>query len=144
VLWLRQDLGSAADALRRALTLAPQGVSARYHLAMVLLTRGEQEEAVKELESILALEPGHIGAQLDLAVLAVSQGNPTGALNRLEVVLHSDPENPRALFYRAVALDHLQRKDEATEILQNLAGAGKGKYSERAQRYLEERNGPVS
>ena len=79
-----------------------------------------------------------------IAVLAVSQGNPTAALNRLEVVLHSDPENPRALFYRAVALDQVQRKDEATDVLQKLAGAGKGKYSERAQRYLEERTGSVS
>jgi len=60
------------------------------------------------------------------------------------VVLHSDTENPRALFYRAVALDQSQRRDEATTLLQALAAAGKDKYSERARRYLEERSGMVS
>jgi len=43
-----------------------------------------------------------------------------------------------------VTLDHLERKDEAMVILQKLADAGAGKYSERARRYLLERSGLAS
>jgi len=137
-------LGSAGDALRRALVLEPQNASARHHLATVLLAKGERDEAVRELERILALQPGHLPALLDLAVLSLSRGEWAAALNRLEVVLHMDPRNQRALFYRAVTLDQLQRREEATEILNALAGEPEGKYAERARNYLKERAGASS
>lgn len=106
---------------------------------MALLARGEQAEAAKELERILVLEPGHIPAQLDIAVLGLSRGQFQVALSRLDLVLQTDAINPRALFYRAMALDQLGREEEAITILSTLARESSGKYAEQARRYLEER-----
>jgi Flp pilus assembly protein TadD len=129
-------LGSATEALRRALALAPEDLTARHHLSMVLLARGQPEAAAKELERILVLDPGHVPAQLDLAIMSISQGQFREALRRLDAILQSDATNARALFYRAIALDQLERREEATEILQMLAKGTPGKYTEQAHRYL--------
>ena len=127
------------QALRRALALAPEDISARHHLSLVYMARGEQEAAVRELERILVIKPDNLSAQLDLAILSLSRGEFETALNRLDTVLQKDTNNPRARFYHAVVLDGLERKNEAREILEILARETSGKYTERARRYLEER-----
>jgi hypothetical protein len=53
-----------------------------------------------------------------------------------------DAANSRALFYKAVVLDRLRRTAEATDILNSLASGDFGKYTERAQQYLQERDQP--
>jgi len=120
--------------------MSPDSVTARYHLAMVLLTRGEQDEAIRELQTILAIEPNHVPAQIDLAVLAISRRDWDDAHRRLEVALAAEPQNPRGLFYRAVVLDRLDRPEEAAGILESLAHSDDRKYASRARQYLQERS----
>jgi hypothetical protein len=48
------------------------------------------------------------------------------------------------LYYRAVALDQIERGGEAEEILQSLASKGGDKYADRARRHLQEKRGKVS
>ena len=138
VLLMRQDFGSSADALRRALAIAPENTSARHHLSMVLSAQADQEGAIKELERILVLDPENDRARLDLGVYAMSNGDPSRALGLLDAVIAADPESERAQFYRALALDQLDRTGESGDILRRLA-AGVGKYPERSRQYLEER-----
>ena len=99
--------------------------------------RGEREEAQRELQQILAIRPGNISAMLDLAVLALSAQQPGHALSRLDVVLAEEPVNPRARYYRALALQLLDRIDEADTLLESLAAESPSKYADWARERLQ-------
>jgi len=73
-------------------------------------------------------------------VIALSRGDWQGALSRLDAVIEADPKNSRAIFYRATALDHLDRSAEANELMRELLGNDHGKYGDQARLYLAKRN----
>jgi cytochrome c-type biogenesis protein CcmH/NrfG len=137
LLFLQRDFGSAADALGRALRIAPDDVDARHQLAMVLLAAGDQPAAMRELERVLELAPGHPAAATDLAVCDLANGRGDSALRRLDVVLRHHAEHPRARFYYALALHQVGRATEARTLLTDLA-ASETKYGDRARQQLAE------
>jgi Tfp pilus assembly protein PilF len=55
---VRDDLGTASDALFRSLDLYPSGGEARYHLALLRVMVGAQAEARELLEDLVAEEGG--------------------------------------------------------------------------------------
>jgi Tfp pilus assembly protein PilF len=135
VLLLRQDYGSASEALTRALQLSPDDPHARHRLAQALLARGDRAAARRELERVLVQHPRHLSAALDLAVLELSADDAAAALERLDRVLAEDPTDAKASFYRALALRQLAREAPARAALQRLA-AGASRYAQRAQALL--------
>jgi Flp pilus assembly protein TadD len=96
------------------------------------------DRAANELARINMLSPDYIPAHLDLGVLMLARGRTEDALARFDKAIEAEPENGRALFYRAVALDQSQRSSEAADVLASLIGAG-GEYGTRAENYMKER-----
>ncbi|HEX2254007.1 MAG TPA: hypothetical protein VHQ65_12125, partial [Thermoanaerobaculia bacterium] len=142
-----------AEALERAVALAPLDAEARHHLALVRLARGETAAARHELDRCLEADPGHHRARLDRAVLALSRDEPAAALADLDACLDAcfapgaeagpagagggrlGVASARAAYYRAAALGALGRRAEAEAAFRAVA-TGTGRYAEEARRVL--------
>jgi len=136
---MRQDLGSAGEALERALTLDPQDITARHHLALTLLALGEPEEAAAQFEQILEITPDSSAARLDLGAIRMSQRRFEEARGQFAAVVECEPENQRAAFHLGAAL--LQTGDQARgwALLEKVAQGQEDKYSVQARRLIAAR-----
>lgn len=134
---MRKDYGTAAGLFTRALGLAPEDESARYHLGLTCLATGEREKAEQEFHRIVQLHPENIKARTDLAVLLLSRGDLESALGELETCLATDPDYSKALYYQALVWHQMGRDAEAEMALKSLAAEPDGAYTQQAQAYLE-------
>jgi tetratricopeptide (TPR) repeat protein len=111
---LAQDrLGEAERLFRLALAAAPELLDARYNLALVLLRRGQVEEAVSLLEALTEIRP-------DEAEYRCARGNAlfqaarfTEAAWQFGQVLARQPDHRRAAFGYARAVQAEDRFGEA-------------------------------
>jgi tetratricopeptide (TPR) repeat protein len=136
---LRQDLGSATDALRCSLGLR-ESSRGRFQLALALLARGDVDTAAVELERAVRLEPENYRVALDLAVVRIAQRRWTDALTNLERARDTGSSSPRLEVYRAMALDGLGHTDEATGILQELMQDSDHEAAAAASEYWQQRS----
>src|SRR5205823_4985962 len=114
-------------------------ISARSHLAIVHMARGDRQRAREEIERILEIDPGNAAARIDSGIHAIAEGQIVRALEAFDRALESDASSARARFYRAVVLDLMGRAAEAEEALLDVAGGADDKYADRARRHLTER-----
>jgi Flp pilus assembly protein TadD len=70
--------GPAEEDLRRAVTMAPQHAAALNDLAVLLMVRGEKEEARLLLQQVLTLNPDDPVATENLQALDSPASNPGG------------------------------------------------------------------
>jgi transitional endoplasmic reticulum ATPase len=77
----------AIQALRQALSVSPENVPLRQHLADTLLGQGEPEAAEREYAQALNLEPQNVQVKLGLARAFFQQGKDSQALVLVEDVL---------------------------------------------------------
>ena len=77
----------AVRALREALSVSPENVPLRRHLAEMLLSLGEHEEAETEFRRALQLAPNDLAVKLGLAGAYHAQGKHGVALAVLEDLL---------------------------------------------------------
>ncbi len=85
------------QALREALHVSPNNVALRQHLAEMLLSRGQAEEAAKEYREALALAPDSVSLKLGLARAFYQEGKQSHALVIVEdLVKH--PNAPARAF----------------------------------------------
>ncbi len=78
------------------------------------------DDAVGAFEGVLKLEPGLIEARLNLAIALFNRNrkddlNSAGGL--IDAVLLQEPDNLRALYFRAVILQHVGKAEVAVECL---------------------------
>ncbi len=137
VYFLRKDYGIAEELLTKALGLAPEDESARYHLALTCLTTGEQAKAEQEFQRLVQLHPANAKARTDLAVLLLSRGELETALLELNTCLSTNPDYAKAKYYQAVILHQMNRAAEAEPILESLAVDPAADYAQQGQVYLE-------
>ena len=123
----------------KSLTLNSKDLSVRHHLATLFTALGRRKDAESELLYILELDPEHSSAKLDLAIHSLAKGQARKALDPLDEVLEKEPENTRALFYRAVIMEQLGFDCEAEEILQKLSQGPSDKYRHKAVQVIEQR-----
>ncbi len=117
------QLEAAESAYRRAVSLAPASPRAHYSLGRLLQRQGKKEEAERELATHHALyERGRqlvsaadaTDAAASFAWAELNAGRAAEALRRFQAL----PEGPEALRGQALALQRLQRHEEAVRALE--------------------------
>ena len=67
---------------------------AHYHLAVLHLSRGHIEEAIREYQTETELHPDELQAHLELGELLLKQGHTKSALDHLNAAMKADPTQP--------------------------------------------------
>jgi tetratricopeptide (TPR) repeat protein len=123
----------AADAmLRRHLKQAPRDVVALRMLADVATQRGDQVAAEKSLAECLDYAPGHAGARYDLARLLYLQQRIDEVLPLAERLLATEPQNPKYVALKALAIRLAGRGAEALSLMERVVA----EHPEDAQGWL--------
>lgn len=112
------DRQAAALAYQRALELDPTLVDARVRWASLALMDGRRSLARQAWQQALVEQPDHPLARRGLGALAVLEGAPEKALPDLLIARSSDPTDPMTRFYLALALEALNRPQQAAEQFQ--------------------------
>ena len=111
---LAQDrLGEAERLFRLALSTAPELLDARYNLALVLLRRGQAEEAVSLLEALTESRPHDVEYRCARGNALFQSARFTGATAQFALALADQPDHRRAAFGYARSLQEEGRSTEA-------------------------------
>lgn len=88
---------------------------AEYHFwqGVALWKTGQRDKELAAYERALVIDPAHIPANLYLAHGRLEQGEKAAALTLYNAVLKRRPFHSSALYNRAVALDQLDRNEDA-------------------------------
>ena len=84
--------------------------------------------------------PDEVSVRLDLVALMLDESGWEEALEASEEALELSPDNSRARFYRAIALDETGRRDEAKRELEDLGREEAGGYGAEARDVLASRS----
>jgi tetratricopeptide (TPR) repeat protein len=111
---LAQDrLGEAERLFRLALATAPDLLDARYNLALVLLRRGQAEEAVSMLEALTESRPHDVEYRCARGNALFQTARFTEATQQFARVLADQPDHRRAAFGYARSLQEEGLSGEA-------------------------------
>lgn len=91
LLTLANDREGAEQAYRYSLDLAPESVSTRFNLALLLQQTSRQKEAKEELDRLLEIEPNHGWAHYQLGVIAEADGKRSTAVESYARAFAIDP-----------------------------------------------------
>src|SRR5262245_35132973 len=104
----------AIQEFRRALALNPSLDEAQNWLALVYNHIGAFDQALQELQKAVAINPTNISARFRIGQTLLLQGKYEQALTALHSI--SKEGNPRVGYWRAMALLHLGKRDEAAAM----------------------------
>src|SRR5205814_992780 len=93
----------AADAFRRAVTLEPSNLRARYFLATTYMDAGKDAEARAELERILRVDPRSIDARVQLGFLLGRAKRYDEAIAILRDAVNLEPQRAELFLYLGTA-----------------------------------------
>jgi tetratricopeptide (TPR) repeat protein len=133
----------AIEQYRAAAALAPNDDAILFALARALLADKQTTSAESEFRRLLALKPDSAPAQLGLAESLLAQHKTAGAIDLLGVYLQKVPGDAHARFERAVALQDLNRLDDALRELDRLDQAASPTVDAlklRGSIYLQQKN----
>ena len=106
-------VAEAEDQFHLALATAPDLVSARYNLALVLAQRGHSEEALALLEELTTERPQALDIRFARGHALFGAGRFAEAAEQFQVVLARQPDHRRAAFGLARALEEEGLTDQA-------------------------------
>lgn len=115
-LFLRQDYGSAREALEKTLTLDAANYLALRHLGYVHMSLGDKSQALQSFKSLLNYYPDADAVRLDLAVLLLSDGQNEAARAHMAFLYGKDAHSERVRFYYGLSLYQSGDKPHAFEI----------------------------
>ena len=138
----QEDLNGAEREFRLALKIAPDLVSARYNLALVLIKRGQLDEARDLLQDLSAERPDDPDIRFALGHTLFLQADFTGAAEVFTALLATDPEHRRGVFGLARSLQEGGRKEAAIAAWQRyLAIDNDSSWADVARRNLRSLQG---
>ncbi|HYW78142.1 MAG TPA: tetratricopeptide repeat protein, partial [Thermoguttaceae bacterium] len=112
------DPEKAEAEYRTALRLDPQFVPARINLAMLCDQQGKKDEATRWFREVIELEPELAEAHYSLGLLlAEDETRLAEAAKSLAEAARLAPENPRIHYNYGLALQRLERPDDAEREL---------------------------
>lgn len=91
------DTDRELEALRAALTISPENVPLRLHLADTLREAGHARQAIEEYREALQLDPDSAAGHAGLGALLYEHNDLEAALDHLQAAARLDPGNARAL-----------------------------------------------
>lgn len=110
------DTEKAIEAYHVALEKDPMFNPARLNLAYLYNSRGQNERAKELLETVVSQEPEYGEAYYSLALILAEDGLLQESLDYFEQASQLLPENSRVLYNHAIALQTLERRDEAEQV----------------------------
>jgi tetratricopeptide (TPR) repeat protein len=108
-------LEEAETEYRDCLERHPEDPLAHVGLGMTKLAGGYEKEAITFLDRGLALDPKNLTAKKGRASIALRLGDASTALALLDEAKALASDDPEIRYQRALALQRLDRKDEASE-----------------------------
>jgi tetratricopeptide (TPR) repeat protein len=112
-------LADAEKEFRAELLLNPQDVTAKYHLAYVLLEQKQQiETAIDLLREAIAVRPEYADARYQLGKVLIEQGNISEAIDNLELAARSEPAKDYLHYQLSIAYRRASRNADADRELQ--------------------------
>lgn len=133
-------VAEAAALLSRAISLAPNDVSAHFQLGMLALDNGDIATARDELQRCTTMAPGFADGWIHLSDLQSKQGEAAAAERTLAEGLRNCPESPSLHLMRARNLRDAGRTGEAIIEFENsirLRPNEAGGYLELANYYFK-------
>lgn len=119
-------LEGALESFRQALARDPDNVAAETNLGVVLARRGERAGAIEAFERATRRSPHQGQAWNGLGAMRLAQGDAQGALGPLQQASALLPEDPNPPMNLGLALEALQRWDDAgrayREVLRRAPG----------------------
>ncbi len=91
------DIDKELETLRAALTVSPDNVPLRLHLADTLREAGRTHQAAEEYRAALELDPNSSVAHAGLGALLYELNDLAAALDHLQLAVRLDPKDARAL-----------------------------------------------
>jgi predicted CXXCH cytochrome family protein len=114
-----QDVSKAIVLYEQALRIEPRAVTARANLADVLRRLGEEARAEDLLLEGLALDENNAALHHALGLSFVRSGRSDEALAELRRAADLAPDNPRFVYVLGIALNSMERQQDALQILAN-------------------------
>ncbi len=133
------DLTGAEREFRLALEMAPRFVNARYNLALVLIKRGQLEQAQRILADLLSERPTETDFLFAHGHVQFLQTQFEAASQTFRSVLQQEPTHRRAAFGLARSLQEGDHRAEAEAAWESyLALDSNSAWADEARRHLQE------
>ncbi len=114
----------AVAAAQEAIRLDPKDVEPRYNLALDLLSLDRLADAREALDRGVDVDPGYMPFYNLRGVVFLHLKDPATALKEFTHALEIDPEAPIPAFNRGLALQDLERYDEARQAYEEIIEKG--------------------
>jgi tetratricopeptide (TPR) repeat protein len=108
---------AALPFILKAVRLAPDKADYRFWEGVTWWALMKPDKEMAAYEQALALDPDHVSANLYLGHNMLDRDRNREALGLYDKVLRLDPENPQAMFNRAVVLERLGREEDMREAM---------------------------
>ena len=116
-----KNFGLAESAINKSLGLKPDNESFRILAATIALSLSNLDEALFHWNFLLKMNENNHKVRNDKAVGLLAHGHKNEALAELDIVLSNEPDNTKALYYKALTLHEMKKNDrEAKKILETL------------------------
>jgi tetratricopeptide (TPR) repeat protein len=120
--WLEKGkLEKALAYYKRAIQINPRYAPAFNNLGVVYAKKGLYDKALMNYKKAQSLDPEYTAVHMNLGIAFVKLCEYEEAKKYFDKVLEMDPKNKKAGHYKAVALRRAGKKDEAFNLLKELA-----------------------
>lgn len=117
-MWQQEEVYDKAEKeLQQALILNPQKVEAYLQMGEVYRHQGQYEKAIEQYLQAQVLSPNHYAPSYYLGLVSFAQQDYFEAIANFDKSLSLLPGSPWVLYYKAVSLDALGQRKEASVVL---------------------------
>ncbi len=117
----RGDLNGAAEVLRGGIEQSTQPGLLRHRLVGVFVRQKNYDEAMAVLERLMADNPEDLEARRKKGLLLMEMGDSAGAAGQFAAILEKKPDLDRVRYFYGLALERLERWQEAFETFDGIA-----------------------
>jgi tetratricopeptide (TPR) repeat protein len=119
---LKQYQGAIRD-FEAALRIDPEGLPARYNLALSLIRVKRTDEAIEQLQRIVKAQPGLLDPEYNLAILLEQKNATSEAIEHLQAAYQKQPDDLGVMQHLLVDLALIGRFSEAQPMVDRLLSA---------------------